>query len=287
MDEILDEETSNLLKKHNIPPELIEILADDAIRLSLSAINSISEGITLYSKDDGKLFAITRCIEKIRRVNPQYAKAFDKKGAIEYADEENEKIKSRRPEQIIDLDNIDLTNERKKSVCRYTNTFLNNKYTMNDLNSQIEEMSGSYISLELINKRIQGLYEKMESYKSKVTEIEVSVIPNIFRHRKLKEYNQKVRKYMNKIDKSEKLKAEIEKNCDNADKLIIPRKKRIKLIESYNGIVGNRVGELLQKHGISQEVIKKHTLDYIGVEKIPEGIITTKEKKIPEKGVEK
>lgn len=287
MDEILDEEISNLLKKHNIPPELMEILADDAIRMSLNDGSASNNGITFCSNDDGKLFAITRCIEKIRRVNSQYAKVLDKPGTIEYVGNNSERLKSRRPEHVIDLDHINMAEERKKVVFRYTNSFVDNKLEISSLDAQIDEISGCYTRLKLVNKRIDGFNRKLEEYKSRVAEIETSIIPNVFRHKKLKMYNQKVRSYMSRLDKTEKLRAEVEDVCDKTDELVIPRKKRMQLITSYNGIIGKRVGELLQKYGISQEEIKVHVSKSIGIDQLPEGLVLNPKVRNPRKGLEK
>lgn len=274
MSEILDNEIANLLKKYNIPPDIMEIIADEAMRISLDSDRSASSGVVFYSKDDGKLFAITRCIEKIRRTNSQYSQVLDKPGFITYSDDKEESLKIRRPEYVIDMDNFDVHEERKKSVLRYSNTYFDNKFLVDKLNSEIKQMESIYSRSRLAHRKVGNLNQMLNEYKGKVTDIEVSIVPNIFRRKKLREYNEKVRTYMKKIDEAE-LACEIaDKDCDKADQLVFERQKRIRIAKSYNQLIGTRVGRLVQTFRISQDEIKEHLHEAYGVEEVPRGFIT-------------
>ncbi len=270
MNNVLDTEVEKLFQKHNIPKELIEILADDAIRITLDDRSAMERGLTFSSNDDGKLFAITRCIEKLRRINTLYSKPLDDDGCISYANNPKDALRKRKKEQVIDLDNIDIEEEKRKSIFRYADTFIENRRTIDDLNAEISQMSRSYVQLNDINTQINKMNKSLDYYKAKVTEIEISPIPNIFRYRKLKNYTKKVRNYMSQIDRAQKLKKKAEECCKKVDPLVIPRKSRVQKITAYNGIINNRMGELLRKYRIKPEELKKYILETLDGESIPE-----------------
>lgn len=269
----MDENIKNLLQKYNIPSELMKILAYDAIRMSLDESDVFKKGITFYSKDNGKLFAITRCIEKIRREKTQYANVLDVPGIIIYAGDKQEALKERKPEQVIDLDNLDMAEERKKSVFRYANSFVENKDTISDLGVQIDKLSGCYSQLNQANISVNLLNEKIHNYKSKLTEIENSIIPNFFRHKKIKMYNKKIANYMKQLDVAGKLHEVASDACDKADTLIKPRKKRIQRLSGFNSIMCKRITELVQKYEIPQDTINKHVSESIGISEVPVELI--------------
>lgn len=270
MSNILNTEVNNLFQKHNIPQELIEILADDAIRITLDGRSPIERGLTFSSNDDGKLFAITRCIERLRKMDSVYSKPLDDSGCISYTNNPQEGLKTRRKEQVIDLDTINIEEERKKSLFRYADTFIENRFTIENLNTEIDQMSKCYTQLNDINRKIGKLNRRLENSKAKVTEIEVSPIPNIFRFRKLKRYREKVRSYMSQIDKAEKLREKAEDACEKAEPLVSPRKSRLQKIMGYNGIINSRIGELLQKHKISPDILKEYVIENYGGANFPE-----------------
>ncbi len=272
MNEILDVEITNLLKKHNIPLEFNEILVDDATRMTLCDENDTYKKLIFCSNDDGKLFAITRCIEKIKRSNPLYAKALDEPGCIEYVNAKSKESKVERV-QVIDLDNMDIEEERIKCILRYSNSFLSNKLSIFLLDIDIDEMSVYYSKLDEIDERMEKIKKKLSEYKFKVTQFKSGFMANVFKKKTIAMYERSIRGYEEELNKLNELHKQEKKACNLADDLVIPRKQKIQNLTRYNSIIPKSFADLLQKYQISPEEIKNKSKSY-GISEIPQELFT-------------